>query len=298
MKTKGTTKTIILTSILVITFSILVLAYTGIPALSVVSYWQGPHANGSSISPSNPRSNPNSSLGFPDSSYNHPETFFSLGFGGWIVLKFNETVGKTLTVYETTWHAIKPYPLETADVYASKDGITWKYLGNASNKVPSPSTAPIPSKFNLSGCIKYVKIKDTTNKSLFEPGADGFDVDAVLAESKCIIVKIDIKPGSYPSCFNQNNDVIPVAIFGNISFDVTKINITSIRLDGLSIKIVNNKYLAHIEDYNKDGYNDLIVQIKNKKGAFPQGTKTATLTGNLIDDTLFEGTDKICIAPS
>ena len=111
-------------------------------------------------------------------------------------------------------------------------------------------------------------------------------------------IDIDIKPGSDINPINNNgNGVIPVAIFGNETFDVSQINLSTVELEECAIKAVGKKgkLLAHIEDINDDGYADLVVQIEDVAGAFVG--PTATLTGELFDDTLIEGTDVICIVP-
>ncbi len=111
-------------------------------------------------------------------------------------------------------------------------------------------------------------------------------------------VSIDIKPNSDPNCFNNDgNGVIPVAILGSNSFDVTLVDSSTIQLEGMAVKVVGkaNKLLSSIEDVNGDGFNDLVVKIEDTDGVFIQGTGTATLTGNLLDGTPIEGTDTICI---
>jgi hypothetical protein len=57
----------------------------------------------------------------------------------------------------------------------------------------------------------------------------------------------------------------------------------------------SNKLLAHIEDIDGDGLDDLVVQIEDNDGVFAPGNATATLTGNTSDGTPFAGTDTICI---
>jgi len=114
------------------------------------------------------------------------------------------------------------------------------------------------------------------------------------------VVDIDIKPGSDPNCFNNDGKgVIPVAILGSADFDVTQIDPGTVSLEGLAVKMVGkaNKLLAHIEDVNSDGYDDLVVQIQDQDGTFTAGSSTATVTGNLYDGTPFEGTDSICVVP-
>lgn len=113
-------------------------------------------------------------------------------------------------------------------------------------------------------------------------------------------VAIDIKPGSDPNCFNNNgNGVIPVAILGSASFDVTGVDPATVGLEGLPVKVVgtSNKLLAGIEDTNSDGFADLVVKIEDLDGVFSTGDTTATLTGALFDGTGIVGTDTICIVP-
>ncbi len=116
-----------------------------------------------------------------------------------------------------------------------------------------------------------------------------------------ITVDIDIKPGSDPNCFNNNgNGVIPVAILGSADFDVTQVDASSVELESLAIRAVgkSNKLLAHIEDVNGDGFDDLVVQIEDQDGVFSVGDTTAIVTGTLLTEfgtTPIEGTDSICI---
>ena len=115
-----------------------------------------------------------------------------------------------------------------------------------------------------------------------------------------IQIVIDIKPGSYPNCFNINDHgVIPVAILGSADFDVNNIDPSTVQLEGLAVKAVGkgNKLLAHIEDVNGDGFDDLVFQIQDQNGAFTSGNGTANVTGTLWDGTPFLGTDSICIVP-
>jgi hypothetical protein len=109
---------------------------------------------------------------------------------------------------------------------------------------------------------------------------------------------IDIKPGSDPNCFNNDGKgVIPVAILGSADLDVSEIDASTVELESMAVKAVgkSNKLLAHIEDVNEDGFDDLVVQIEDSDCVFSPGDTTATVTGNLSDGTPFEGTDTICI---
>jgi hypothetical protein len=128
----------------------------------------------------------------------------------------------------------------------------------------------------------------------------GLIYEAVITYDCPIQVQIDIKPGSDPNCFNNDDHgVIPVAILGSADFDVTQIDPGSVNLDSLAVKAVGkgNKLLAHIEDVNGDGWDDLVVQIQDQDEAFTSGSGTAKITGQLWDGTPFEGSDSICVVP-
>lgn len=118
-----------------------------------------------------------------------------------------------------------------------------------------------------------------------------------------IPVDIDIKPGSYPNCFNNNeHGVIPVAILSGADFDATEVDASTVVLDGLAVKVVgkSDKLLAHTKDVNGDGLIDLVVQINDTDEVFNPGDTTATLTGELLpaySSLPFIGYDTICIVP-
>ncbi len=115
-----------------------------------------------------------------------------------------------------------------------------------------------------------------------------------------VLVAIDIKPGSYPNCFNNDgHGVIPVAILGGANFDVSQIDAATVQLAGMTVAArgKSNKLLAHIEDVNGDGYPDLVVQIEDQDGLFTSGTTMAFVTGSLYSGKPFEGSDELCIVP-
>jgi hypothetical protein len=155
---------------------------------AVFDYTQGTLYNGNPVGTD--RSDPNKALGEPDSS--RPLiNFYSLGFDkleteeveGVLSLSFPTFITGELTVYETTYG---PYPVELADVFVSRDGTDWTFLGTADN---SGTEADFhPSTFYLDGCFQYVKIVDMTDIALFSgfpTTAQAFDVDAVCASNTC-----------------------------------------------------------------------------------------------------------------
>jgi len=113
--------------------------------------------------------------------------FFSLGFGGWIIVEFDCPIrngeGNDVIVWEDTWGG--GYPLETASVQASQEGTTWTLLGTATNLGAGNQR---PSEFDLGDLewAKYIKIVDTTDPEPHAGNADGFDLNAVGALQHCI----------------------------------------------------------------------------------------------------------------
>jgi hypothetical protein len=112
-------------------------------------------------------------------------------------------------------------------------------------------------------------------------------------------VNIDIKPGSDLNCININgHGVVPVAINGSENFSVNEIDVESLLFNGLSVRFRGNRGpLCSTEDWNNDGYLDLICHFEDNIDSWTIGRDSATLSGFLFDGTLIEGTDSICTVP-
>jgi hypothetical protein len=134
-----------------------------------------------------------------------------------------------------------------------------------------------------------------TMKILFKGKIDpGVTIDDITF-TPCII-DVDIKPGSYPNCFNSDtHGVIPIAILGSEDFDVTILDPTTVSLDGQAVRVKGKSGNAgSYEDVNDDGYTDLVVQIMDD-GIYDQGTGTGIKTAVSYDGVPFEGQDSLCI---
>lgn len=152
-------------------------------ANTVDSYSQGLRKNGTPVLPV--RSNPAAALGAPQTTgtpYDPdttPTNFFSLGFGGEIVVGFDGYIvnngGPEVKDFEVTGGS--SYPDEKVHVFAAQaTSGPWTQIAVA---------APRDSQFDLGPLpwAKFIKLVDASDKSDpgFEPEADGFDLDAVAA---------------------------------------------------------------------------------------------------------------------
>lgn len=142
-----------------------------------VCFQQGPTHDGSSV-PAN-RSNPELAQVAQMNDVNGTINFFSLGYGGFIVLKSNCPVkdgeGNDIKVWETTYGAqpVNAYS-DRARVYASQDGVNYLLLG----------TATYDGAFDLASVglswAQYFRISDATvDFATNSPKADAYDLDGI-----------------------------------------------------------------------------------------------------------------------
>ena len=179
----------------------------------VVSSNQGDRKDGSDVLPA--RSNEGDTLGPSDWTEPDSDGFFSLGFGGWIIISFDSFVpdvaGTDLSIHEATNGS---YPLEKATVEVSQNGTTWHLSGTADNSASSRITNIDFSSTGLAW-IKFVRITDTSLASLFPSDADGFDVDAVKV-TKQVCDEPEEEEEEEP---NDDNDPSPTDVCDNIEGD-------------------------------------------------------------------------------
>ncbi|MBN2404640.1 MAG: hypothetical protein JXE06_03580 [Coriobacteriia bacterium] len=123
-----------------------------------------------------------------------PTDFFSLGFGGEIVIGFDCCIangdGCDIRVVEDTWGV---YPPETAEVFASMDGVNWTPLGEANNLTRDAMYDwQTVSEFDLGilPSAKYIKVVDTTDPAPLPANADGYDLNTVVALHNCVTCKM------------------------------------------------------------------------------------------------------------
>jgi len=127
--------------------------------------------------------NPSMALGIPD--YTNNTNYISLGDEGILVLKFtNNSLTTSGDNYDDLWIFEVGNKFESTDVYISKDGINWIYVGNTTN---STSGIDIDAYIGSEGVVlgaqySYVKLVDRLPHESDTPTA-GADIDAVGAIS-------------------------------------------------------------------------------------------------------------------
>jgi parallel beta-helix repeat protein len=119
-------------------------------------------------------------------------------------------------------------------------------------------------------------------------------------------VGLDVKPGSDPNCVNINGrGLIPAAVLGSADFDVSAIDISTLRLAGLEVRVKSNgTYQCDTEDVSgdmttpqgaPDGHPDLVCHFVDDPELWAPGEEIVTLTGELTEGRTIEGVDSICI---
>ncbi len=163
-------------------------------ASSVVDSQQGQRTDGTDVLAE--RSDPEQAL--RQEADDDDSKMFSLGFGGWVTVEFTCPIqnGGEGVDDLSIWEVTNPggYPLEQALVAVSQDGETWFEVGTADNLTPETGRLTL-SSFDLTTAgldwARYVRVTDTSDPDLFEPTADGFDLDGVQANTDCRISEIE-----------------------------------------------------------------------------------------------------------
>jgi hypothetical protein len=137
------------------------------------------------------------------------------------------------------------------------------------------------------------------------------EVQQLYESGLSILVDVDIKPGSCPNPLNvKSPGVLPVAVLGSEDFDVSTIDVASIRLAGVAPNRSGYEDVATpLSDSNEcecatkgpDGFLDLTLKFEAQMiveaiGEVDHGDELVLeLTGVLSDETPIEGSDCVII---
>lgn len=114
----------------------------------------------------------------------------------------------------------------------------------------------------------------------------------VMEKQVSIDIKIDIKPGSFPNSINpKSKGIIPVAILTTDSFDATAVDPTTVLFGATGTEAAPVHFV--LEDVNKDGDTDMILQFNTQNTGIDCGYSSASLTGQTLSGQTIEGYDFI-----
>ncbi|MDR7583311.1 MAG: hypothetical protein QN211_07755 [Armatimonadota bacterium] len=112
-------------------------------------------------------------------------------------------------------------------------------------------------------------------------------------------MRVDVKPGGNPNVINlKSRGTTPVAILGSTGYDVTQVNIGTVRLAGAPVaRKPNGAYMDSFDDVNGDGLIDLVLHFETAQMKLSPGDTQVTLEGEMTDGTPFSGTDSVKVVP-
>ena len=129
-------------------------------------------------------------------------------------------------------------------------------------------------------------------------GLDNVKVEAKLAVDSDV-VDIDIKPGSDPNSVNtKSRGVIPVAILGSATFDVTDVDVTTLMFGPCGSEVAlpaHDLTDPHLQDVNSDGLTDLVSHYRQKDTGLSLGDTEACLVGATTGGISISGMDAVNI---
>ena len=157
-----------------------------------------------------------------------------------------------------------------------------------------------PVGVTFSGTAFSVNFGGVWNQTGFDEITLGSAIPGAAVLGSPEEIDIDIKPGGGLNSINPNSKgLIPVAILGSATFDVTTVDVTTLEFgpDGaspahdLTDPLV---YADHLQDVNSDGFTDLVSHYRTQDTGIAKGNTEACLTGGkTTGDVAIWGCDAI-----
>ena len=190
-------------------------------------------------------------------------------------------------------------------------------------------TVNIPASWGAC-CFADGSCAETTPSACEDEGGayQGDSTDCAATECAVGVVTLDIKPGSCPNPLNRNSrGMLPVALVGAADFDVSSVNVSSVRLaraDGVGgmaaphegppgphsvfedVATPFDGETCACHDLGGDGIVDLSIKFKTDEvvealalNDLPDGASVElVVTGALLDGASFEARDCITLVPN
>jgi len=117
-------------------------------------------------------------------------------------------------------------------------------------------------------------------------------VGSTVGPTNAVPILIDIEPGTYPNPINpREQGVVPVAILGTATFNVTTVDLHSLRFGpGGAISLDKQ---ASFEDVNGDGILDMVVHFSVPDIGLRCNDTTLFLLGKTLQGKLIGGADSV-----
>ena len=117
---------------------------------------------------------------------------------------------------------------------------------------------------------------------------------STFGPTNAVPVAIDVEPRRFPKRIDlEEQRIVPIAVLGSATFDVTTVDLTSLRAGIGSAIAIDTKQV--LQDVNGDGIPDLIVHFRVKSLGLRCRDKALFLIGKKLDGTAFSGADSIVI---
>ena len=105
-----------------------------------------------------------------------------------------------------------------------------------------------------------------------------------------IPIAIDIKPGSFPNSINpRSHGVLQVVVLGTPTFDVTTVDVASLKFGPGSASAVRSAF----EDVDGDGDLDLLLAFRTAQSGIACGDTAASLSGSSNAGQPLKGSDSV-----
>lgn len=155
---------------------------------------------------------------------------------------------------------------------------------------------PPDSGWDLIEAIGINDLGDITGWGYYEGDPRAF----LIGSEKTIPVVIDVNPGKI-MLKDKGNGSVKAVIFARPAegrteyFDVTQLDLSTVRLAGAPVQPSNNSYKAVYTDVDLDGYNDLMLFFTTDSLELKAGDTEARLTGKTMSGQDVEGSAAVTV---